>query len=204
VQAQAFLDRLTADPASADCLVHVRDLPANAPRLQPFPDDLPDVLVSRLGLLGITGLYPHQAAGLEAVRSGRNVVLATGTASGKSLIYQMAAAEAALTTPKATALFLFPTKALARDQLRAMRALKLPQVRAAVYDGDTPQGERPLIRKNANLVLTNPDMVHLSLLADHARWADFLFRLSIVVIDEAHVRGVFGSQVAMVLPGCGG
>ena len=81
-----------------------------------------------------------------------------------------------------------------------MRALKLPQVRAAVYDGDTPQGERPLIRKNANLVLTNPDMLHLSLLPDHARWADFLFRLSLVVIDEAHVlRGVFGSHVAMVL-----
>jgi DEAD/DEAH box helicase domain-containing protein len=200
VQPQAFLDRLTADPAAAECLVHVRDLPANAPTVLPFPEDLPGVLVSRLGLLGITGLYPHQAAGLDAVRAGRDVVLATGTARGKSLVYQVAAAEAALTTPKATALFLFPTKALARDQLRAMRALKLPQVRAAVYDGDTPKGERPLIRKNANLVLTNPDMLHLSLLADHARWADFLYRLSIVVIDEAHVlRGVFGSQVAMVL-----
>ena len=134
------------------------------------------------------------------MRAGRDVVLATGTASGKSLVYQVASAEAALTTPKATALFLFPTKALARDQLRAMRALKLPQVQAAVYDGDTPKAERPLIRKNANLVLTNPDMLHLSLLADHARWGDFLFRLSIVVVDEAHVlRGVFGSQVAMVL-----
>ena len=156
MQPQAFLDRLTADPAAAECLVHVRDLPANAPAVLPFPEGLPDVLVSRLGLLGITGLYPHQAAGLEAVRAGRDVVLATGTASGKSLVYQVAAAEAALTTPKATALFLFPTKALARDQLRAMRALKLPQVRAAVYDGDTPQGERPLIRKNANLVLRTP------------------------------------------------
>ena len=81
-------------------------------------------------------------------------------------------------TPKATALFLFPTKALARDQLRAIRAFKLPQVRAAVYDGDTPQAERPLIRRNANLVLTNPDMLHLALLADHARWADFMLRLA--------------------------
>src|SRR4029078_8747902 len=99
-----------------------------------------------------------------------------------------------------SATFLFPTKALARDQLRSMRALKLPQVRAAVYDGDTPQAERPLIRKNANLVLTNPDMPHLALLADHARWADFFLRLSLVVVDEAHVlRGVFGSHVAMVL-----
>jgi DEAD/DEAH box helicase domain-containing protein len=97
-------------------------------------------------------------------------------------------------------LFLFPTKALARDQLRALRALKLSQVKAAVYDGDTPQAERPLIRRNANVLLTNPDMLHLALLADHARWADFLLRLSLVVVDEAHVfRGVFGSQVAMVL-----
>ena len=102
--------------------------------------------------------------------------------------------------PKATALYLYPTKALARDQLRAVRALKIPQVKAAVYDGDTPRAERPLIRKNANLVMTNPDMLHLSLLPDHARWADFLFRLSIVVVDEAHVcRGVFGSHVSMVL-----
>ncbi len=105
-----------------------------------------------------------------------------------------------MTTPKATALFLFPTKALARDQLRAIRALKLPQLKAAVYDGDTPKDERPLIRRNANLVLTNPDMLHASMLADHARWADFLLRLSLVVVDEAHVlRGVFGSQVALVL-----
>ena len=127
-------------------------------------------------------------------------MLATGTASGKSLVYQVAFAEAVLTRPKATALFLFPTKALARDQLRGMRALKLPQVKAAVYDGDTPQAERPLIRRNANVVLTNPDMLHLSMLSDHARWADFLFRLSLVVVDEAHVlRGVFGSHVAMVL-----
>ena len=126
--------------------------------------------------------------------------MATGTASGKTLVYNLAFAEAALTTPKATALYLFPTKALARDQLRAVRALKLPQLKAAVYDGDTPQAERPLIRTNANLVMTNPDMLHLSLLADHARWADFFLRLSLVVVDEAHVcRGVFGSHVAMVL-----
>ena len=126
--------------------------------------------------------------------------MATGTASGKTLVYNAAFAETAITTPKATALYLFPTKALARDQLRSVRALKLPQVKAAVYDGDTPKAERPLIRTNANLVMTNPDMLHLSLLADHARWADFFLRLSLVVVDEAHVcRGVFGSHVAMVL-----
>jgi len=200
MEAQAFLDSLTADPAEADNLVHVEHLPARDPKPLPFPDDLPEVLVSRLSLLGVEGLYEHQLLGLEALRAGRNVMLSTGTASGKSLVYQIATAESALVTPKATALFLFPTKALARDQLRAMRAFKLPQVRAAVYDGDTPQAERPLIRRNANLVLTNPDMLHLALLADNARWADFMLRLSVVVVDEAHVlRGVFGSHVAMTL-----
>ena len=197
---RAFLDELTADPEVAPSLVGVRELPARAPLTEPFPDDLPELLVQRLALLGIEGLYPHQARGLEALRAGRNLIMATGTASGKTLVYNAAFAEAALTTPKATALYLYPTKALARDQLRAVRALKIHEVKAAVYDGDTPKAERPLIRKNANLVMTNPDMLHLSLLPDHARWADFFFRLSIVVVDEAHVcRGVFGSHVAMVL-----
>jgi len=203
VDPRAFLDRLVGDrddPAAADSLVHVRELPARPATIEPFPDGLPDLLVSRLGLLGIEGLYPHQRQGIDVLRAGRDLVMATGTASGKTLVYDLAFAEAALTRPKATALFLFPTKALARDQLRQIRGLKIPQIRAAVYDGDTPRAERPLIRKNANLVLTNPDMLHLSLLADHARWADFLFRLDLVVVDEAHVlRGVFGSHVAMVL-----
>ena len=201
MDARAFLDELTAlDPDTADCLVGTRELPAREPKLAPFPSDLPELVVSRAGLLGIEGLYPHQERGLEALRAGRDVILATGTASGKTLVYDLAFAEAALSVPKATAIYLFPTKALARDQLRAVRSLKLTQIRASAYDGDTPKAERPLIRKNANLVLTNPDMLHLSILPDHARWADFFFRLSLVVIDEAHVcRGVFGSHVAMVL-----
>src|SRR5438093_13180184 len=126
--------------------------------------------------------------------------MSTGTASGKTLVYNLAFAAEVLEDPKRTALYLFPTKALARDQLRQVRALKLPQIRAAVYDGDTPQAERPVIRRNANLVMSTPDMLHASLLPDHARWADFFLRLSLVVLDEAHVaRGVFGSHVAMVL-----
>src|SRR3954465_4631847 len=208
MEAQAFLDSLTADPAEADNLVHVERLPARDPKPMPFPDGLPEVLVSRLSLLGVEGLFEHQRAALEAVRGGRNVMLATGTASGKSLVYQIATAESALVAPEGTppgaprarALFVFPTKALARDQLRSVRAFKLPQGGGGVYDGDTPQAERPLIRRNANLVLTNPDMLHLALLPDNARWADFMLRLSIVVVDEAHVlRGVFGSHVAMTL-----
>ena len=200
MDAGGFLDELRADPEVASSMVHVRAMPARRPPVLPWPRDLPELLVSRLGLLGIDGPYPHQAEGLAALRNGEHVVMATGTASGKTLVYQAAFAEQALTVPKATALFLFPTKALARDQLRAVRDLKLPQIRAAVYDGDTPSAERPLIRKNANLVLSNPDMLHLSMLADQGRWADFLLRLSLVVVDEAHVyRGVFGSNVAMVL-----
>ena len=185
MQAQAFLDRRRLDPEEADRLVHVEDLPARTVEPAPFGDDVPEVLVSRLGLLGIRGLYAHQQAGLDTLAAGRHVLLATGTASGKSLVYQIAAAEAALTTPKATALFLFPTKALARDQLRAIRALKLPQLKAAVYDGDTPKDERPLIRRNANLVLTNPDMLHASVLADHARWA----RLPAAAVARGGRRG---------------
>jgi DEAD/DEAH box helicase domain-containing protein len=192
----AFLASLQQD----ESLVHVRDLPARAPEPRPFPGDVPSLLIDRLRLLGVEGLYEHQARALDLVREGRNTVIATGTASGKTLVYNTAFASEALLDPKRTALYLFPTKALARDQLRAARELRLSQLKAAVYDGDTPQAERPLIRRNANLVMTNPDMLHASILPDHTRWADFFLRLSIVVVDEAHVaRGVFGSHVSMVL-----
>ncbi|MGZ8605195.1 MAG: DEAD/DEAH box helicase, partial [Actinomycetota bacterium] len=193
---RAFLASLERD----ESFVHLRELPARTAEPGPFPGDVPDLVVDRLALLGITGLYEHQRVALDAVRAGRNVVVATGTASGKTLVYNLAFAAEAVADPKRTALYLFPTKALARDQLRQIRALRLPQLRASVYDGDTPKPERPLIRRNANLVLSNPDMVHASVLPDHARWADFFLRLSLIVVDEAHVaRGVFGSHVAHVL-----
>lgn len=197
---RAFLSTLAEDEDVQASLIHVRELPPHVPALEPLPAEIPDLVRDRLALTGIAGLFPHQARGLEALAAGRNLVMATGTASGKTLVYNVAFAAEAVERATSTALYLFPTKALARDQLRAVRTLKLPQVKAAVYDGDTPRAERPLIRKNANLVMTNPDMLHLSLLPDHARWADFFFRLSVVVVDEAHVcRGVFGSHVSMVL-----
>jgi DEAD/DEAH box helicase domain-containing protein len=196
VDARAFLTSIERE----DSLVHVRDLSARANVVEPFPEDLPELLVDRLALQSVTGLYGHQRVALDAIRSGRDVVIATGTASGKTLVYNLAFASEVMRDPKRTALYLFPTKALERDQLRAVRELKLPQVKAAVYDGDTPGAERPLIRKSANLVMSNPDMLHASLLPDHPRWADFFLRLSLVVVDEAHVaRGVFGSHIAMVL-----
>jgi DEAD/DEAH box helicase domain-containing protein len=196
VDPRAFLESLDAE----DTLVHVRELPARSVDPQPFPDGLPELVRQRLGLIGVTGLFHHQLRALELLGAGSNVIVATGTASGKTLVYDAAFAAEAVREAKATALYLFPTKALTRDQLRQVRELRLPQVRAGVYDGDTPKDERPMIRRNANLVMTNPDMLHASILPDHARWADFFLRLSIVVVDEAHVfRGVFGSHVAHVL-----
>jgi DEAD/DEAH box helicase domain-containing protein len=199
MDARGFLDQLVSTEGVRDCVAHVERLPEREPILEPLPD-LPDVLRRRLAMLGIEGLYPHQRAAVDLLLAGRNVVVATGTASGKTLVYNLAFARTVLEDEKQTALYLFPTKALARDQLRQVRALKLPQIRASVYDGDTPQAERPLIRRNANLVMSNPDMLHASILPGHARWADFFLRLSLVVVDEAHVaRGVFGSHVAMIL-----
>jgi DEAD/DEAH box helicase domain-containing protein len=199
VDARAFVQRLAAREGGEASLAHVEVVAAREPILEPLPG-LPEPLRFRLASLGVEGLYPHQARALEVLERGDNVIVATGTASGKTLVYNLAFARAALEDEKRTALYLFPTKALARDQLRQVRDLKLPQVRAAVYDGDTPQAERPLIRRNANLVMTNPDMLHASILPGHPRWADFLLRLSLVVLDEAHVaRGVFGSHVAMIL-----
>ncbi len=195
---RAFLESVSTEHED-ERLVHLETLPAREPRLEPFPD-LPDPLPARLAHLGIEGLYPHQRAGLDALTAGRNVVVATGTASGKTLVYNLAFAGEALREPRNTALYLFPTKALARDQLRQVRELRLPQLKPAVFDGDTPKQERPLIRRTANLILTNPDMLHAGILPAHARWADFFLRLSLVVLDEAHVaRGVFGSHVAMIL-----
>ena len=194
---RSFLDALRAE--DDERLVHLRVLPAREPDPVPFPA-LPDPLPARLAMLGIEGLYAHQAAALEHLAAGEHVVMSTGTASGKSLVYNVHLARTLLTEPRSTALYLFPTKALARDQLRQVRDLRLPQIKASVYDGDTPRPERPLIRRTANLILSNPDMLHASLLPDHARWADFFLRLALVVVDEAHVaRGVFGSHVAMVL-----
>jgi DEAD/DEAH box helicase domain-containing protein len=199
MDARGFLDRLASTDGADRCLAHVEVLSEREPVLQPLPD-LPEVLRRRLAMQGIEGLYPHQRSAIDLLDAGRNVVIATGTASGKTLVYNLAFARTVLADEKRTALYLFPTKALARDQLRQVRGLKLPQIRAAVYDGDTPQAERPLVRRNANLVMSNPDMLHASILPGHPRWADFFLRLSLVVVDEAHVaRGVFGSHVAMIL-----
>jgi DEAD/DEAH box helicase domain-containing protein len=200
----ALLDGALSEalPAADDRprIAHVTRLPARRARTVEVPADVPPLLADRLARGGVERLYTHQAEALERVRAGEHVVIATGTASGKSLCYQLPLVERLLTDDKATALYLAPTKALAHDQLRALRDLKLPHLRAAAYDGDTPRNERDAIRRTANVLLTNPDMLHHGILPGHRRWGDFLHRLALVVVDECHVAcGVFGSHVAAIL-----
>ncbi len=191
---------LEVEEATDGGLVHLERLPARAARSVALPDDLPAELRERLASLGITELWSHQATALARARAGEHVVLATGTASGKSLAYQLPALEALAADDRSVVLQLAPTKALAHDQLRALRQLRLPWLRAAVLDGDTPQPEREAVRRTANWIVTNPDLLHASLLGSHHRWADLLHRCQVVIVDEAHVaRGVFGSHVALVL-----
>lgn len=164
------------------------------------PDELHPAVVEGLRTAGVEQLYVHQAQALEAAWNGTTIVT-TGTASGKSLCFNLPTLEVLCTDAKARALYLYPTKALAQDQARALNAFGLhKQVRPAIYDGDTKREERQAIRKRSNLVLTNPDMLHVGILPNHMAWADFFANLAVVVVDEAHVyRGVFGAHVANVL-----
>lgn len=165
-----------------------------------WPDWAATELVAALGSIVIDHPWPHQVAAAEAAWSGRSVVIATGTASGKSLAYQLPMVSAVLADPRARVLYLAPTKALAADQLRTLERLNLAGVRAATLDGDTPMAERDWIRQHANVVLSNPDLLHRTLLPRHAQWSGLLRRLRFVVLDECHhYRGVFGSNVALVL-----
>jgi DEAD/DEAH box helicase domain-containing protein len=188
------------DLLQGDELAHLTTTPARAARTEPLPPDLHPKVREALEQQGITELYVHQAEAWEAARRGENLIVTTGTASGKTLAFNLPVLDALAREPKNCALYLYPTKALAQDQARAIGALAVPHVRAAIYDGDTPTDRRWQIRKWANLVLTNPDMLHIGVLPRHDLWADVFHNLRYVVVDEAHVyRGVFGSHVANVL-----
>ncbi|HEY5032394.1 MAG TPA: DEAD/DEAH box helicase [Actinomycetes bacterium] len=187
-------------------LVHLERVPARGGRTSPWPQWVDPLLVERLAAAGVEAPWQHQVEAAELARAGRSVVVSTGTASGKSLAYllpTLTAVREGLTARDGrggTVLYLAPTKALAADQLRSLLALDLDGVRAATYDGDTVTEEREWVRAHASYVLSNPDLLHHSLLPGHARWAGFLRSLQFVVVDECHVyRGVFGSHVAAVL-----
>ncbi|MEW1795712.1 MULTISPECIES: DEAD/DEAH box helicase [Streptomyces] len=203
------LDRLTAGAGRAARITHMEHLPPRAGRHAVWPDRIRPEVINAIQLAGVDHPWAHQAAAAEHALDGESVVIATGTASGKSLAYLAPVLTTLLDGSEApngrgaTALYLSPTKALAADQRRAVKALAAPlgnSVRPAVYDGDTPVEEREWVRQYANYVLTNPDMLHRGILPAHPRWSSFLRSLRYVVIDECHTyRGVFGSHVAQVL-----
>jgi DEAD/DEAH box helicase domain-containing protein len=179
-------------------LIHLEQIPARAGVPATWPDWVPDPLIEALGRHGVRAPWSHQVTAACHARDGRHVIISTGTASGKSLGYLLPALAGAL--EGGTALYIAPTKALAADQLAAVRGLGLPGVRAAALDGDTSYGERSWARSHADYLLTNPDMLHHMLLPQHRRWSGFFSRLRYVIVDECHsYRGVFGSHVGHVL-----
>jgi DEAD/DEAH box helicase domain-containing protein len=205
----SLLDFWKRDPDTAPNLVAWQTLPPRPAQTHPFPTDLPAPLSQTLIAAGIHSLYSHQLEAWTRSRAGENIILSTGTASGKTLAYNLPVVSELITNPNSRALYLFPTKALAQDQLSVIsNQLSVLQslftdnwsLTTAIYDGDTPQKDRSAIRKNARIVLSNPDMLHTGILPHHTNWLEFFTNLKFVVIDEAHTyRGVFGSHVANVI-----
>jgi DEAD/DEAH box helicase domain-containing protein len=199
----ALLDHLRTNRDFVANVVAWERLPARPAQTAPLPDSLDPRLAAALRERGIEQLYTHQAAAVEAAARGENVVIATATASGKSLAYTLPVVECLLAQPEARALYLFPTKALAHDQeaetAALLNAARLP-VRVHTYDGDTPRGKRATIRQSSGILISNPDMLHAGILPYHPSWRTLFSRLEFVVVDEIHsYRGVFGSHVANVL-----
>ena len=191
--------------SSAAALQHVAEIPARGAIGAAWPAwAQPDVLRA-FHDHGIVAPWSHQVRAADLAHDGRHVVISTGTASGKSLAFQLPILDALARDPRARALYLSPTKALGHDQLRAAHSLcaavdRLTDVAPTAYDGDTPTEIRRFARERSRWVFSNPDMIHLSLLRNHARWAVFLRGLRYIVVDECHYyRGIFGSNVAMVL-----
>ncbi|MEI8104576.1 MAG: DEAD/DEAH box helicase [Actinomycetes bacterium] len=182
---------------SGEELAHRSEEPAREARTAPIPD----ALAARVrDAIGVESLYDHQREAWETAAAGENFVITTGTASGKTLAFNLPVLDALARDPKARALYLYPTKALAQDQFRTLAGYRIPRLRPAIYDGDTPPDHRAQIRRSANIVLSNPDMLHVGVLPNHDRWAELLANLRFVVVDEAHIyRGVFGSHVGNVL-----
>lgn len=192
------LDTFIADLANDPRFVHVERQAARSASFGQLSEPLSDAMST---FVPESGLWSHQVEAIDHARAGRSVAIATGTASGKSLCFQLPIAESIVDGPiPATALLLFPTKALAQDQLRSLTSLNVPGLVAAAHDGDSSPEERKWARANANVLLTNPEMLHVSMLPVHANWGTYFKRLRFVVIDELHMlRGMFGSNVAQVL-----
>jgi len=201
---ERFLSEIRSGRHYGNQIVWVEQLPAREARFADLPRPLSEPVAEALAAEGIQRLYTHQAAAVNAAREGDSLVVVTSTASGKTLCYNVPVLEALLEDPTTRALYLFPTKALAQDQLKTLKRYRearpdLP-ISAGTYDGDTPRDLRKQLRDEGNIILTNPDMLHSGILPNHARWAHFLQALRFVVIDEVHAyRGIFGSNVANVI-----
>jgi len=198
----SLLDFWKRDPDTAPNLFAWRTLPSRPAQTYPFPTDLPAPVSQTLIAAGIHSLYSHQLEAWTHSRAGENIILSTGTASGKTLAYNLPVIAELISNPNARALYLFPTKALTQDQLSTLGNLQLEiwNLTPAIYDGDTPQKDRSAIRKSARIILSNPDMLHTGILPHHTNWLEFFANLKFIVIDEAHTyRGVFGSHVANVI-----
>jgi DEAD/DEAH box helicase domain-containing protein len=173
--------------AGQEELAYLGTEPKREPRLEPLPEGLDARVAEALARLGVEALYTHQTRAWQAARRTEHVMVTTGTASGKTLAFNLPVLDALAREPKTRALYLYPTKALAQDQLRTMTSLGVKRVRPAIYDGDTPTERRWQIRKWANVILTNPDMLHVGVLPHHDRWGDVLANLRYVVVDEARL-----------------
>jgi DEAD/DEAH box helicase domain-containing protein len=202
----ALLTRWRNDPAIAANIAAWETIPARQSKTEPFPADLHAALVQVLRQQHIDSFYSHQSSAWYAIQAGQNLALVSGTASGKSLCYQLPILQALIEQPDTRALCIFPTKALTQDQRTSINhliqglPLDPPLPAAAVYDGDTPASTRPGMRSRARILFTNPDMLHLGILPYHTQWADFFANLRYIVLDEIHTyRGVFGSHIANVL-----
>ncbi len=197
---QALLDYWKVASNVAPNIVVWRTTPSQIAQTQPFPPELHPKLVIHLKKQGIESLYTHQRTTWDYIQAGHHPVIATSTASGKTLSYNLPILHHLFHNPDTRALYLFPTKALAQDQATTLRQFLDTPAQVATYDGDTPSSLRPKIRKQARLLITNPDMLHTGILPHHPRWVEFFQNLRFVVIDELHTyRGVFGSHVANVL-----
>ena len=202
-----MLDGFAARDHAGEMLTAVRHFPAREPQWAEFPDWIHGALRAAYQRKGIERLYSHQAAASEAVHAGKNVVVVTPTASGKTLCYNLPVLDAILADTDTRAMYLFPTKALAQDQLAELHDLNQHlenRFGVFTYDGDTPSDARKAIREKSHIVLTNPDMLHTGILPHHTRWTRLFENLKYIVLDELHTyRGVFGSHFATCCGGCG-
>jgi DEAD/DEAH box helicase domain-containing protein len=201
-----FLENLKTSSGYRGQISFVNEIPSRPASYRSPKAEISPAIRGALGSMGIDSLYSHQADALDLISGGNNVAIVTSTASGKTICYNIPVVQALVDDPRATALFLFPTKALAQDQLRGLRLFcssapeLMDAVRAGTYDGDTPREARRRLRNEANVILTNPDMLHQGILPYHSRWSRFFTNLRYVVIDEMHTyRGIFGSNVANVI-----